>query len=216
MNRSRIPTRVVRLLAFLLVPLAVVACAPVATGDGPVLAVINAPAESRVPWLADAFEARVADRAGAAGVRFASSAAVRFEETHRDFFRSRAPLQAAFLARRVGADLAGMLGAPVFERQVQVEDGERMVRAEVKLEMIFVDPRDAAVVGRMPSRLVSGWRSEPASRELPDPEDDPLLRALAEEALEDLAPHAFALAVDLLAAPDAPRTRIAPEAWAGR
>lgn len=205
LHSARLGARPVRrILLGLALALGLAGCAPATDGGGPVLAVINAPADARVPWLADAFERSVADSADRAGVRFASSAAVRFEETHRDFHGSRAPLQASFLARRVGADLAAMLGAPVFEREVVEEDGDRTVQGTVRLELVFVDPATAEVVGSMPSRSFTGSRTERVETPLPPPEEDPTMRGLAEEALADLAPHGFALAVDLLENPASP------------
>lgn len=172
--------------------LLVAACAPAQRGPTAearaTLALLNAPAQSAVPGVADAVQEELESRADAP-FDFVSSFTMRFLETHSDLFHSRAAPTAARIARTHDADLAVMIGAPVLEREVsESRDGaSRRLDVSVALEAQIVDPRNDSVVQVLRTRTFQGSRVEGAELPLPDVERDPTVLALAERATPELA-----------------------------
>jgi len=152
------------------------------------IAMMNAPAQSRIGGAAESVQAELEDRADAP-FDFVSSFTMRFLETHNDMFHSRAAASAARIARTQDADLAVMIGAPVLEREVtETRDGSsRRVDVSVALEAQVVDPRNDSVVQVMRTRTHQGSRVESTDMPLPAPEHDPTVQALAERAAPELA-----------------------------
>lgn len=182
---NRLSIVIVALCALLLA-----ACAPSQqTGEArATIAMMNAPAQSRIGGAAEAVQTELEDRADAP-FDFVSSFTMRFLETHNDLFHSRAAPSAARIARTQGADLAVMIGAPVLEREVaESRDGSsRRVDVSVALEAQVVDPRNDSVVQVMRTRTHQGSRVESTTLPLPEPEHDPTVQALAERAAPELA-----------------------------
>lgn len=183
-------------MARLLTSLAVIgtlllaACAPSQqTGESHALiAMLNAPTQSRIVDAADAVQTELEGR-GDAPFSFVSSFTMRFLETHSDMFYSRAAPSAARIARTHNADLAIMIGAPVLEREVtESRDGtSRRIDVSVALEAQVVDPRNDSIVQVLRTRTHQGSRVEATGVPLPDPEQDPTVQALAERAAPELA-----------------------------
>jgi hypothetical protein len=187
-------------LAALLMAL-LVACAPAATQEPsePVVALINAPAELRVAPAADALQAEVESVPGCCTFAFTRSRPVRFQETRRDLFGSRAAPNAAALARNLGADLAVMAGAPLFERTVEAIDGAREVRGVVQFRATVLDAATGNALGSVGSLVFRDSRVVREGEALPEPDEDPMMLALMREAVADLAPHLAAVLMDLAA-----------------
>lgn len=166
------------------------ACAPSQqTGEAhATIAMMNAPAQSRIEGAADTVQADLEGRADAP-FDFVSAFTMRFLETHNDMFHSRAAPSAARIARTHNADLAIMIGAPVLEREVtESRDGaSRRVDVSVALEAQVVDPRNDAIVQVLRTRTHQGSRVESTALPLPETEHDPTVQALAERAAPELA-----------------------------
>lgn len=192
---------IVRSIATLALAAVLAACAPQAQpseqGDPPLVAVINAPADDRVTALAGELESAVADVSGCCAFEFHFAPPIRFQETHRNLFGSRAVPQSAALARNLGADIAVLASAPVFEREEQVLDGEREIRGTVQLEAMVIDAGTEEILGTVVSTTFSGRRYVDEQEQLPDVEEDPLMQRLLDDAVEDLAPHLAALLTDV-------------------
>ncbi len=197
---------VFRTLAFLLLLFVLAACVPAVTTaepDKPTVALINAPTELRVDVLADELELALRADPASAAYDFSRSFSVRFQETHRDMYRSRAPLQAAFIARVLGADYAVMIAAPLYEREVKLLDfpfaGKRKINITVELQAQIVDPETALVLASFRSPEIRTLRIESVDLPLLSKEDDPDFERAREEALQDLAmPLATELAILVL------------------
>jgi hypothetical protein len=174
-------------------------CAPAVEAEvgGPLVALINAPAEQRVSQVAGLLQERTARVPGCCPFSFTRPQPVRFQETHRNMFGSRAVPQAASLARNLRADLAVMAGAARFERNVEQLDGERLVEGVVQLRATVIDASSEENLGSVLSRTLSGSRVIGPDESLPEPEEDPTMVALTEEAVVDLAPHLAALLIEL-------------------
>jgi hypothetical protein len=177
------------------------ACAPITaeqTGDQPRVALVNAPAEQRVSILADLLTAEMSGVRGCCAFEFVRSSPLRFQETHRDMFGSRAAPQAASIARNLGAEFAVMAAAPVFERTVErFDDGSRDVRGSVRVRAVVLDPETAEQLAAVGSFTFRDARSLGADEPLPEPDEDPLMIVLTEQAAADLAPHLAAVLGDL-------------------
>jgi hypothetical protein len=176
-------------------------CAPGVTQEPsePVVAFINAPAEQRVAPAADALQAEVESVPGCCTFSFTRSAPVRFQETHRDLFGSRAAPNAAALARNLSADLAVMAGAPRFERTVEAIDGAREVRGVVQFRATVLDATTGEALGSVGSLVFRDSRLVREGEPLPEPDEDPMMLALMRDAVADLAPHLAAVLLDLAA-----------------
>lgn len=179
------------------------ACAPAADDPRTALVIVNAPAEQRVPGLAESLQRALEREEAAALYRFAFPASARFQETHRDMVGRRALRQADLIARNLGARFALMVGAPRYRREVATITSplgdSRLVKSAVTLEVSLVAEGGAGILfqrraGGAASRL------EPARQPLSTEEDDPDLRRLREGALAELAPEVAALLTELLAA----------------
>jgi hypothetical protein len=184
-----------------IVLLFLVACVPQTQGDtGPSVAVINAPADFRVEGLADKLQTELERNSAPNVYSFVSRSRVAFQETHRDTAGSRAPLQAAFIARTFGAEYAVIVAAPVFEREVHeftfFGTLKREITTEVHLEARIIDPATAEVLATYTSSVYKGFRVEtvPEDEELVEQSEDPDLQAGIGRALQEIAPG---LATDL-------------------
>jgi len=169
--------------------LALAACAPAARDQSrPVVAVLNAPAQSAVRGAAElVHDVLMADEGRSFDL--VSAFTMRFLESHTDLFHSQAAPSAARIARNQGADLAVMVGAPVLQREVSLSRDERSRRVDVSLalEAQVVDPETAAVVQTLRTRTHQGSRVEANDAPLPDPARDVTVQALIEQAAPELA-----------------------------
>ncbi len=166
-----------------------VACAPAPSRTGTVLvAMMNGPAQSRLPGSADGVQALL-ERESNPSFSYVSTFSMRFLETHNDLFHSRAAPSAARIARSQGADLAVMVGAPVLERNVTASrDGtSRRVDVSLALEAQVVDPRTDAVVQVLRTRTSQGSRVESNSEPVLPVESDPTVLALRDQAIPEMA-----------------------------
>lgn len=175
-------------------------CAPTAQDEaGFQVALVNAPADERVSFLADSLQQETLDLPDCCAFDFIRPAPIRFQETHRNMFGSRAAPQSASLARNLGAEVAVMASAPRFERTVASVDSGREVRGVVQLRATAVDAETGETIGSVGSLTFRGSRLEDAGAPLPEVEEDPTMMALAEDAVDDLAPHLAALLADIAA-----------------
>jgi hypothetical protein len=188
-------------IVLLLSVLLLSACVPQTQGDlGPSVAVINAPADFRVEGLADKLQVELGRNSAPNVYSFVSRNRVEFQETHRDMAGSRAPLQAAFIARVFGAEYSVIVSAPVFEREVDeftfFGTLKREITTEVQLGAVIIDPVTAEPLATYRSGVYQGFRVEtvPEDGELVDESEDPDLLAGTQRALNDIAPG---LATDL-------------------
>jgi hypothetical protein len=177
------------------------ACVPQTQADvGPLVAVINAPTDFRVEGLADKLETELKRNSAPNIYSFVSRSRVEFQETHRDMAGSRAPLQAAFIARTFGAEYAVIVSAPVFGREVEETEFATSLRREiatrVQLEAAIIDPVTSEVLSSYTSPVYQGFRVEifNTDDELVEESKDPDLQAGIAQALTTLAPG---LATDL-------------------
>jgi|GEM_PF-2558508 len=186
----------------LLGTLVLAACAPTVVSPDtprPLVTVINAPTETRQSFLAEDLEEAV-ERVGTRETyTFMRPGPIRFQETHRDMGRSRAIPSASSLARNLTADLAILVAAPVFEREVEVEGNYQYLDYRVQVEVLFVDPHAEQQLAAFTSREYTGHRRLPVQVDLPALDEDPDLRQLADHALANVAP-AVAGQLDELAA----------------
>jgi hypothetical protein len=171
------------------------ACVPQIQGDTrPSVAVINAPTDFRVEGLADKLETELKRNSAPNSYSLVSRSRVAFQETHRDMAGSRAPLQAAFIARLFGAEYAVTIGAPVFEREVDeftvFGTLKREITTEVQLEAVIVDPVTANVLATYTSQKYQGSRVETVleDEELVEESEDPDLQTEIQRALNEITP----------------------------
>lgn len=180
------------LLIATVVTLTLVGCAPrhQASGTAPsaLLAIMNAPAQSALPGIADGVQ-ELLERDQDLPFRYVPTFTMRFQETHNDLFLSRAAPSAARIARSQGADLAVMTAAPVLEREVTIsKDGaSRRIDVSLALEAQVVDPRNDAVVQMLRTRTHQGSRVESTTSELVDVKEDTTILALRDRAVPELA-----------------------------
>jgi hypothetical protein len=184
-----------------LLALLLTACVPQAQTDlGPSVAVINAPTDFRVRGLADKLQTELQRNSAPNAYSFVSRSRVEFQETHRDMAGSRAPLQAAFIARAFGAGYSVIVAAPVFERGTEEfvfgQTLKREVSTEVQLEARIIDPATAEVLSTYRSGVYKGFRVEffNTDDEVVEEDKDPDLNAGIGRALNEIAPG---LATDL-------------------
>lgn len=173
-------------------------CAPAVQEDaGLQVALINAPAGQRVSFLADELQEALVEVPSRSDFGFIRPAPIRFQETHRDMFGSRAAPQSASLARNLGAEVAVMASAPRFERSVESVEGGSEVRGVVQLQASAIDAESGEPLGTVGSLTFRGSRLADDSEPLPEIEEDPLMISLTRDAVADLAPHLAALLGDL-------------------
>lgn len=184
-----------------------VACAPAAGTEPsqPVVALVNAPADDRIDEIAGALQQEVEGVPGCCRFSFTRTDPVRFQETHRDLFGSRAPGNTAALARNLGAEFAVMASAPTFERSVLAEDDAvRELEGEVQIQATVLDAETGRSLGTVNSLAFRRSWTADASASLPEPEEDPEMLMLVEEAVADIAPHLAALLGDVASAGNGP------------
>ncbi len=191
MVMARLSRLTVLTITAALTALLLAACAPAQRQTGEAratIAMMNAPAQSRLPGAADEVQAQLEGHP-TAPFDFVSAFTMRFLETHNDLFYSRAAPSAARIARTHNADLAIMIGAPVLERLVtESRDGaSRRVDVSVALEAQVVDPRNDSTVQVLRTRTQQGSRVEATTVPLTEVEFDPTVLALAERAAPELA-----------------------------
>lgn len=173
-------------------------CAPTVQEDGSLqVALVNSPAEQRVSFLAGALQQAVGEVPSCCDFGFVRPTPIRFQETHRDMYGSRAAPQSASLARNLGAEVAVMTSAPLFERTVESFEGGSEVSGVVQLQARAIDAETGESLGTVGSLTFRGSRQIDDNEPLPEVEEDPLMRALTEDAVADLAPHLAALIGDL-------------------
>ena len=206
--RSAITMKPAGFLSILLLAVGLSGCLPSAQEEpGVQVALVNAPAGERVSFLAEALQGELLALNRCCRFDFARTAPIRFQETHRDMFGSRAAPQAAAIARNLGSELAVMVSAPRFERRVERVDGGREVSGVVRLQASAIDAATGRSLGSVGSLTFRGSRIEDAGRPLPELEEDPTMRDLAGAATSDLAPHLAALIEDVASRFETPPQR---------
>jgi hypothetical protein len=167
-------------------------CVPAAYDARPKIAFVNAPTENRVNGLAEALVSTIQEQETPFG--FSRSSALRFQETHRDMFGSRAALQAAFIARSQGAVYGVMVGFENDGEVVRVSLNENKLELTLHLDGFarasIVDPVTAEVLASFDSGNVTVTQYETVTLALPeglsplDPRAQAILRQEAEDAKE--------------------------------
>lgn len=188
-----------RILMSILLLLTLAACLPAPEEKPlqPVVALVNAPADQRVGTVADALQEEIARMEDCCPFSFTRTQPVRFQETHRNMYGSRAPVSSAALARNLGAELAVMASAPRFERTVEESSAGTWVHGTVQLRAVVLSADRGDSLGGVGSLVFRARRPVGEDEALPDIEDDPTMSALVEEAAADLAPHLAAVLSDL-------------------
>jgi hypothetical protein len=182
----------IRFLGFALLLFAVTSCVPAVQDTRPKVAFLNAPTQYRVSGLAQKLESLVKEQPTTFG--FTRSPALRYQETHRDMYGSRAALQAAFAARSQGSVYAVMVG---FENEGDVvRSNLNGTKLELTLSLkgqavaSIVDPTTAEVLGTFESSEVTAKVYETVTLDLPeglsplDPRAQPILEQQAQDAKE--------------------------------
>jgi hypothetical protein len=169
----------VRFLGLTLFLFAATSCVPVVRDTRPKVAFLNAPTEDRVLGLAEELESLIREEPTTFG--FTRSSPLRYQESHRDMYGSRAALQAAFAARSQGSAYAVMVG---FENE---GDAVRTSLNGTKLELTLnlkgravasiVDPTTAKVYETVTLDLPEGLSPL-------DPRAQAILEQQAEDAKE--------------------------------
>jgi hypothetical protein len=183
------------LAGLFLVLVAVSGCVPAVQDTRPKIAFVNAPTESRVNGLAETLQTTLQTQETPFG--FSRSSAVRFQETHRDMYGSRAPLQAAFIARSQGAVYAAMVG---FENDGDVVNSSlsgNKVTITLKLNgravASIVDPVTANVLASFTSSVITAEGYETVTLDLPEGISvlDPRAQAILVQEVEDAKDRAL-------------------------
>jgi hypothetical protein len=175
--------------------LTLTACVPAVRDTRPKVAFINAPTENRVSGLAEDLEALVKEQPTTFG--FSRSAAVRFQEVSRDMFGSRAPLQAAFIARSQGAVYAVMIGfendGDVVRASIEGTILELTLSLKGRAEASIVDPTTAEILATFVSSEVVAKQYETIRLELPESLDplDPRARSILGQQADDAKERAL-------------------------
>ncbi len=148
-------TRALSWLLLSLVLLGLAACAPAVQDTRPKLAIVNAPTEDRERGLAERFITFLRREPEAALFGFSSESALRYQENYRDLTGSRAPLQAAFIARSQGAAYAVMVGFVSDLRLSDLSYRNGVLSVEIavagRARAILVDPESAQARGTFTS-----------------------------------------------------------------
>jgi hypothetical protein len=130
---------------------------------------------------------------------FSRSSALRFQETHRDIFGSRAALQAAFIARSQGAVYAVMVGfdneGDVVRTSLNGNKVEVTLRLKGRASASIVDPTSAEVLATFESSEVDAEQHEVVTLALPEGITplDPRARPFIEQGVEIAQPLSDAL-----------------------
>ncbi|NBC96567.1 MAG: hypothetical protein GVY27_09460 [Deinococcus-Thermus bacterium] len=187
MNRTSPLRLILPVLSLLIVA---VGCLPAALDDAtPDAAVIGIPANELVPGAASGLDRRLRDLD--TGHDYVRASSLRFLEVRRGGVGSRAIPGAARVARSTGAELAVTVQAAVFERRIENADEAPREVAELRLEVALVRASDEIVLQRLPGPTETGERRLEAA-ELPALADDPLIEALVDASLDELAPRVAA------------------------
>jgi hypothetical protein len=171
------------------------ACVPAAYDTRPKVAFVNAPTENRVNGLAETLESTIKKEETTFG--FSRSSALRFQETHRDMFGSRAALQAAFIARSQGALYAVMVGfdneGDVVRTSLNGNKVEVTLRLKGRASASIVDPMSADILATFESSEVDAEQHEVVTLALPDGISplDPRARPFIEQGVEDAKERAL-------------------------
>jgi hypothetical protein len=174
---------------FFVVLFALAGCVPAVRDTRPKVAFINAPTESRVSGLAEDLGTLIQEQPTTFG--FSRASAIRFQESSRDMYGSRAPLQAAFIARSQGAVYGVMVG---FENEGEVVrsglDGTQLeltLNLKGRAKASIVDPGTAEVLATFVSSETVAKQYETVTLNLPEGLSplDPRARAILEQQAED-------------------------------
>lgn len=185
----------VYLAGLMLLLMALSGCVPALQDTRPKVAFVNAPTESRVNGLAETLVSTIKEQETPFG--FSRSSALRFQETHREMGGSRAPLQAAFIARSQGAVYAVMVG---FENDGEVVrsslDGNKVeltLRLDGFARASIVDPTTANVLATFDSTKITAEQNEVVTLALPEglTSLDPRAKAFIDQGVENAKERAL-------------------------
>ena len=164
----------------------------------PEVAVINAPRAERLPGLAAEVEAAV-DRRGRVGYAFSRAAAVRSREAVHSFTPARQVRDAMQLGRNIGAELALLVGAPVYRREEGLVFSYRglfphlppglvrRVRVQVELRATLIEVSSGEILHQLQGSPFEGVRLEDPGVPIVPFERDPALLELRARAVAELA-----------------------------
>lgn len=162
-------------------------CLPSALQDAtPDAAVLGVPADALVPGAASGLDERL--RAADTGFDFVSASTLRFLEVRRGLVGSRVGPGAARIARTNGADVAITIEPATLTREVENAGRLHRERVVMQLEVAFVRASDATELARLAGPPLVGEKLMD-DETLPPLDEDPLVAALREESLDDLAPR---------------------------
>jgi hypothetical protein len=174
-------------------------CVP-ATGsniDSSQVAMINGPSEERLEGLAELLEEQVSALPDCCRFSFLWSSPIRAQERQRDMFGGRAPLQAAYLARNLGAGWPVLVGTTGFERTVEEGRDGYFITGTLAVQALVINVADGTVMAEVTSDSFSGSRWQSRRESLPGERQDPLMEELARQAAAELAPRLLAVLNDL-------------------
>jgi len=170
--------------------LAVGSCLP-KTGALNRIAVINGPEETKVWGLSGELERALKRQLISGRVRFAPLLGVRQQESIRDIRGNRAYLEAALLAKDMGAQYGVLVSAPIYERTAllykEFATVHRSVTSRVQLQAIVINADNVKSTKTYFSEVYTSTRTEFAHDNLPNERNDPDLARLREQALNDIA-----------------------------
>ena len=180
-------------------------CVP-AADDRPAVAVLNAPRPIALDVLADRLTTAL--EGPSAPYRTVDRMPLAFLETRSNLDDSGVYANAARVARNRGATLAILVSLPDPQRTILADamDVPYAVEATVYTEAITIHAADGRVVDRRVSPLLTGRRDVTGPDDVPATvRADPLVVALAERSIDDLAPELDGLLRRWFTVPDAAR-----------
>ncbi|MCA9835476.1 MAG: hypothetical protein KC422_01115 [Trueperaceae bacterium] len=185
-----------RLLLFVLL-FSLVSCIPQVNSSNKVL-VVNAPTETSVSSIAPEVISQLSTKYASPVYKVIPDSVSGFAEGHTDLFGSRAVLNTSSTANRLGAEVAVMVSAPLFDREVKLSgsgaDERRKVSTRVQVQVTVLDPVGQEELSSYKSAIFTSFRSEVTSVPLPALDEDPDMQKSLDAALADLIPQ---LAQDL-------------------
>lgn len=182
---------------FVMLLLGFTACIPQTNTVNRVI-IINAPAEDRVANAAPLLHDTIANSYPNQQYELISKSQASFAEGHADLFGSQALPNASAIANRLGAEIAVLVGAPIFERNVKIAgsgvEERRKISTRVQLELQILDPLTQTILSSYKSSLFTTYRVEPTTVPIIDIDKDQDMQDSVASAIKDLNP---ALAKDL-------------------
>lgn len=177
-----------RIILYLLLTLGLIACAPQLNTKAQ-LVILNGPADYYVPGVAKQLSNKLKTTNPNPSYSIVRSSRTEFAETHRDMFGSRANPSASLIANTYGAEFAILIGAPLFERNINKNDQNQKIYTKVQLEVRIIDPVTQQTLANYASPLFYDVRTEALDAELPEIKDDPDIQKLIKQGIKEISPQ---------------------------